>query len=105
MSIAGANEYPEDDFDGPGKTTVNHTDVDTDPGSSPPAHVHNDFEIVHKASLAEIASLLEDIQADLRIITDRGDTRAKGIYTRQADTVANNPANIAAAAATYLNIQ
>jgi hypothetical protein len=49
--------------------------------------------------------LFEDIQADLRIITDRGDTRAKGIYTRQADTVVPNPANIAAAAAQYVNLQ
>ena len=92
-----------------GKTTVNHTDsdTDTDPGSAPaPAdHVHVDFDIAHQACLAEIASLFEDIQADLRIITDRGDDRAKGIYQRQADTVANNPANIAKAAAEYINLE
>ena len=105
MSLLAANKYPEGDFEGPGKTTVNHTDVDTDPGSSPPAHVHIDFDIVHKACLAEIASLFEDIQADLRIITDRGDDRSKGIYQRDADTVANNPANIAEAARNYVNLQ
>jgi hypothetical protein len=92
-----------------GKTTVNHTDsdTDTDPGSAPaPAdHVHVDFDIAHKACLAEIATLFEHIQADLRIITDRGDDRAKGIYQRQADTVANNPANIAKAAAEYINLE
>ena len=103
MSIAGANIY--EDAEGAGKTTVNHPDVDTDPGSSPPDHVHIDYDVAHKACLAEIASLFEDIQADLRIITDRGDTRAKGIYTRQADTVIPNPANIAAAAAQYVNLQ
>lgn len=66
-------------------------------------HIH--YDVGYKAAFAEIANLFEDIQADLRIITDRGDTRSKGIYTRQADTVANNPANIAAAAATYVNMQ
>lgn len=66
-------------------------------------HVH--YDVGYKAAFAEIASLFEDIQADLRIITDRGDTRAKGIYTRQADTVVPNPANIAAAAAQYVNLQ
>ena len=76
-----------------------------DPGSGPPDHVHIDFDLAHKACLAEIASLFEDIQADLRIITDRGDDRAKGIYQREADSVANNPANIAKAALDYINLQ
>lgn len=66
-------------------------------------HVH--YDIGYKAAFAEIASLFEDIQADLRIITDRGDDRSKGIYQRQADTVANNPANIAQAARDYVNLQ
>ena len=107
MSTAGANKYLESA--GAGKTTVNHTDsdTDTDPGSAPaPAdHVHVDFDIAHQACLAEIASLFEDIQADLRIITDRGDDRAKGIYQRESDNVANNPANIAKAASDFINLQ
>jgi len=105
MSIAGANIFEESTTEGVGQTTIRHPDVDTDPGSSPPDHVHIDYDLAHKACLAEIASLFEDIQADLRIITDRGDTRSKGIYTRQADTVVPNPANIAAAAAQYVNLQ
>ena len=107
MSLAGANKYLESAS--AGKTTVNHTDsdTDTDPGSAPaPAdHVHIDFDIAHQACLAEIASLFEDIQVDLRIITDRGDDRAKGIYQREADNVANNPANIAKAASDFINLQ
>ena len=105
MSLAGAKIFEESTVEGVGQTTINHPDVDTRPGSSPPDHVHIDYDLAHQACLAEIASLFEDIQADLRIITDRGDTRAKGIYTRQADTVVPNPANIAAAAAQYVNLQ
>jgi hypothetical protein len=66
-------------------------------------HIH--YDVGYKAAFAEIASLFEDIQADLRIITDRGDDRSKGIYQRDADTVANNPANIAAAARQYVNMK
>jgi hypothetical protein len=66
-------------------------------------HVH--YDVGYKAAFAEIASLFEDIQADLRIITDRADDRKKGIYVRKADTVANNPANIAEAAREYVNLQ
>jgi len=105
MSIAGANIFEDSASEGVGKTTVNHPDIDTYPGSGPPDHVHIDFDLSHKACLAEIASLFEDIQADLRIITDRGDDRAKGIYQREADTVTNNPANIAKAARDYINLQ
>ena len=67
------------------------------------SHIH--YDVGYKAAFSEIASLFEDIQADLRIITDRGDDRSKGIYTREADTVANNPANIAQAARDYINLQ
>ena len=105
MSLAGAKIFEESTVEGVGQTTVNHPDVDTDPGSSPPDHVHIDYDLAHQACLAEIASLFEDIQADLRIITDRGDDRSKGIYQRDADTVANNPANIAQAARDYVNLQ
>lgn len=105
MSLAGANIFEESETEGVGKTTVNHPDVDTDPGSSPPDHVHIDHDLAHQACLAEIASLFEDIQADLRIITDRADDRSKGMYVRDADTVANNPANIAEAARNYVNLQ
>ena len=105
MSIAGANIFEDSASEGVGQTTVNHPDIDTDPGSGPPDHVHIDFDLAHKACLAEIASLFEDIQVDLRIITDRGDDRAKGIYQREADNVANNPANIAKAAKDFINLQ
>ena len=105
MSIAGANIFEDSASEGVGQTTVNHPDIDTDPGSGPPDHVHIDFDLAHKACLAEIASLFEDIQVDLRIITDRGDDRAKGIYQRQSDNVANNPANIAQAASDFINLQ
>jgi hypothetical protein len=105
MSIAGANVFENSASEGVGQTTVNHPDIDTDPGSGPPDHVHIDFDLAHKACLAEIASLFEDIQVDLRIITDRGDDRAKGIYQREADNVANNPANIAKAAKDFINLQ
>ena len=105
MSSAGAKIFENSGSEGVGQTTVTHPDVDTNPGSSPPDHVHIDYDLAHKACLAEIASLFEDIQADLRIITDRGDDRSKGIYQRQADTVANNPANIAKAASDYINLQ
>jgi hypothetical protein len=105
MSLAGAKIFENSGSEGVGQTTVNHPDIDTNPGSSPPNHVHIDYDLAHKACLAEIASLFEDIQADLRIITDRGDDRSKGIYQRDADTVANNPANIAEAARNYVNLQ
>jgi hypothetical protein len=105
MSSAGAKIFENSGSEGVGQTTVTHPDVDTNPGSSPPDHVHIDYDLAHKACLAEIASLFEDIQADLRIITDRGDDRSKGIYQRNADTVANNPANIAKAALDYVNLQ
>ena len=105
MSLAGANIFEESTTEGVGQTTVNHTDVDTDPGGSHQDHVHIDHDLAHQACLAEIASLFEDIQADLRIITDRADDRSKGVYQRDADTVANNPANIAKAAAAYVNMQ
>jgi hypothetical protein len=105
MSIAGANIFEESTTEGVGQTTINHPDVDTDPGSSPPDHIHIDYDLAHQACLAEIASLFEDIQADLRIITDRADDRAKGSYVRNADTVANNPANIAAAASTFVSMR
>lgn len=67
------------------------------------SHVH--FDDGYKIAFAEIASLFEDIQADLRIITDRADDRKKGVYIRDADTVANNPANIAQAARMYNSLQ
>ena len=112
MSIAGANTFEDGAVEGVGQTTVSHTDIDTDIDQIPAGttianedHVHVDYDLAHKACLAEIASLFEDIQADLRIITDRGDTRSKGIYQRQADTVANNPANIAMAARQYVNMK
>lgn len=94
-----AKIFEESTVEGVGQTTVNHPDIDTDPGSSPPDHVHIDYDLAHQACLAEIASLFEDIQADLRIITDRFDDQNKGVYVRQADKVACNDANIAQQAA------
>jgi hypothetical protein len=79
--------------------TLEYAPEDTTPDS----HVH--YDVGYKAAFAEIASLFKDIQADLRIITDRADDRTKGVYQRDADTVANNPANIAAAARQYVNMQ
>ena len=105
MSLAGANVFENSAAEGTGKTTVNHPDIDTDPGSAPADHVHVDFDLAHKACLDEIATLFENIQVDLRIITDRGEDRSKGIYQREADNVANNPANIAKAAKDYINLQ
>jgi hypothetical protein len=105
MSIAGANIFEESTTEGVGQTTVNHVDIKDSTSSPPQDHVHIDYDLAHQACLAEIASLFEDIQADLRIITDRADDRAKGVYQRDADTVANNPANIAQAAAAYVNMQ
>ena len=105
MSIAGANIFEESTVEGVGQTTVNHADIYDSNAVDVQDHVHIDYDLAHQACLAEIASLFEDIQADLRIITDRGDTRAKGIYTRQADTVVPNPANIAQAARDYVNLQ
>lgn len=98
------NEFTESQVEGVGQTTVNHPDIDTDPGSSPPDHVHIDYDLAHQACLAEIASLLEDIESDIRVMTDRFDDEAKGVYVRSADTVANNPANIAAQAAIEQNL-
>ena len=66
-------------------------------------HVH--FDDGYKAQFAEIASLFENIESDVRVITDRLDDEAKGVYVRDADTVANNPANIAAQAALEQNLQ
>tara|TARA_B110000503_G_scaffold85655_1_gene130357 strand:- start:1899 stop:2933 length:1035 start_codon:yes stop_codon:yes gene_type:complete len=66
-------------------------------------HVH--FDVGYKAAFAEIASLFEDIQSDVRVITDRFDNETKGVYTRKADTVAPNPANIAAQAAMMANLE
>ena len=91
--------FEDSGTEGLGKTTIDHPDIDTDPGSTPPDHTHIDHDLSHKACLKEIASLFEDIQADLRVITDRADNDTKGVYTRNADTVANNPANVAAQAA------
>lgn len=95
MAARPGNIFEEATVEGTGQTTVNHTDIDTDPGSSPPDHVHIDHDLAHQACLREIASIFEDIQYDMRIIADRLDTDTKGVYIRQADTVANNPANIA----------
>src|SRR5210317_1102357 len=105
MAARPGNIFEEATVEGTGQTTVNHPDVDTDPGSSPPDHVHIDYDLAHQACLAEIASLLEDMESDIRIITDRLDDEDKGAYVRQADTVANNPANIAAQAALEQNLQ
>ena len=66
-------------------------------------HIH--YDVGYKAAFNEIATLFQDIQTDLRIIADRGDDRAKGIYQRQADTVADNPANIAQAARDLVNLK
>ena len=97
-------KFTESEVEGVGQTTVNHPDIDTLPGSGPPDHVHIDYDLAHQACLAEIATLLEVMESDIRIITDRLDDETKGAYVREADTVANNPANIAMQAALEQNL-
>lgn len=65
-------------------------------------HVH--YDDGYKQQFAQIATLFEDIEADVRTITDRLDDETKGVFVRNADTVANNPANIAAQAALEQNL-
>ena len=79
--------------------TLEYAAEDTTPDS------HKHYDVGYKAAFDQIATLFEDIQADLRIITDRADDRSKGVYQRQADTVANNPANIAQAARDLVNLE
>lgn len=66
-------------------------------------HVH--YDDGYKQQFAAIATLFEDIQADVRSITDRLNDRSKGSYVRSADTVACNPANIAASAAQQAQLE
>lgn len=66
---------------------------------------HKHYDVSYKTQFGLIAGLFEDIESDIRIITDRLDDESKGAYVRQADTVANNPANIAAQAALEQNLQ
>lgn len=66
-------------------------------------HVH--YDDGYKQQFATIATLFEDIQADVRSITDRLNDRSKGSYIRNADTVACNPANVAASAAMQAQLE
>jgi len=87
--------------------SMTHTGVDAHEGSTvtsnPDEHSHLHYDDGYKLHFGEIASLFEDIQADIRIITDRATDLAKGNYTRDADSVAPNAANIALQAAAEVN--
>ena len=89
--------------------SMQHTAVDRDDGdvsdSDPDEHSHLHFDDGYKLHFGEIASLFEDIQADIRIITDRATDVTKGNYMRSADTVAPNAANIALQAASEINFE
>ena len=87
--------------------SMTHTGVDAHEGSTvtsnPDEHSHVHFDDGYKLHFGEIASLFEDIQADIRIITDRATSLTKGLYKRDADTTAPNAANIALQAAAEVN--
>ena len=87
--------------------SMTHTAVDRDDGdvsdSNPDEHSHLHFDDGYKLHFGEIASLFEDIQADIRIITDRSTDITKGLYKRNSDTVAPNAADIALQAAAEVN--
>ena len=89
--------------------SMQHTAVDRDDGdvsdSDPDEHSHLHFDDGYILHFGEIASLFEDIQADIRIITDRATDITKGNYTRDADTIAPNAANIALQAAAEVNLE
>jgi hypothetical protein len=88
--------------------SMTHTAVDRDDGdvsdSDADEHSHVHYDDGYKLHFGEIASLFEDMQADIRIITDRATTQAKGLYTRDADTIAPNAGNITAQAAFEANL-
>lgn len=87
---------------------MTHTAVDAHEGSTVTSntdqHSHVHYDDGYKLHFGEIASLFEDMQADIRIITDRATTQAKGLYTRDADTIAPNAGNITAQAAFEANL-
>lgn len=89
--------------------SMTHTGVDAHEGSTvtsnPDEHSHLHFDDGYKLHFGEIASLFEDMQADLRIITDRATDITKGNYQRNADTTAPNAANIALQAAAEHNFE
>ena len=64
---------------------MQHTAIDRDDGdisdSDPDEHSHLHFDDGYKLHFGEIASLVEDIQADMRIITNRATDYKKGNYT------------------------
>jgi len=88
--------------------SMTHTAVDAHEGSTVTSnadeHSHVHFDDGYKLHFGEIASLFEDIQADIRIITDRATTQTKGLYQRDADTIAPNAGNITAQAALEANL-
>ena len=110
--MSGVNTTPTTpnttDSGHPGNS-MTHTAVDRDDGdvsdSDTDEHSHVHYDDGYKLHFGEIASLFEDMQADIRIITDRATTQAKGLYTRDADTIAPNAANIALQAAAEVNYE
>ena len=109
--MSGVNTTPTTpnttDSGHPGNT-MTHTAVDAHEGSTVTSntdqHSHVHYDDGYKLHFGEIASLFEDMQADIRIITDRATTQAKGLYTRDADTIAPNAGNITAQAAFEANL-
>ena len=87
--------------------SMTHTGTDAHEGSTVTStsgeHSHLHFDDGYKLHFGEIASLFEDIQADIRIITDRATDISKGNYTRDSDTVAPNAASKALQAAAEAN--
>lgn len=88
---------------------MQHTAIDRDDGdisdSDPDEHSHLHFDDGYKLHFGEIASLFEDIQADMRIITNRATDYKKGNYTRTADTNAPTPEARILQAAKELNFE
>jgi hypothetical protein len=87
--------------------TMTHTGTDAHEGSTVTStegeHSHLHFDDGYKLHFGEIASLFEDIQADIRIITARATDYNKGNYTRTSDKTTPNAANQALQAAKEVN--
>ena len=88
---------------------MTHTGIDAHEGSTVTSdageHSHLHFDDGYKLHFGEIASLFEDIQADMRIITNRATDYKKGNYTRTSDRNAPTPEARILQAAKELNFE
>tara|TARA_S200000501_G_scaffold375520_1_gene427793 strand:- start:927 stop:2054 length:1128 start_codon:yes stop_codon:yes gene_type:complete len=88
---------------------MTHTGIDAHEGSTVTSdageHSHLHFDDGYKLHFGEIASLFEDIQADIRIITNRATDYKKGNYTRTSDRNAPTPEARILQAAKELNFE